>query len=44
MSLLQRVLSCPDVLVLHLKRFQFSPGQYFVYRNKINDVVDVGWT
>ena len=32
--------SCPDVLVLHLKRFQFVPGQYFVHRDKISDVVD----
>lgn len=30
----------PDVLILHLKRFQFVAGQYMVLRDKINDVVD----
>ena len=32
--------STPDVLVLHLKRFLFVPGQYFVHREKITDNVD----
>jgi hypothetical protein len=31
--------AAPDVLILHLKRFQFTPGQYFVHREKISDVV-----
>ena len=30
----------PEVLIIHLKRFQYSPGQYFVHREKINEVVD----
>eukprot|EP01039_Chlorochromonas_danica_P006999 gene6999-7742_t len=34
------VYTTPDVLILHLKRFLFVPGQYFVHRDKINDVVD----
>jgi ubiquitin C-terminal hydrolase len=30
----------PDVLVIHLKRFQYVPGQYFVHRDKISDFID----
>jgi len=30
----------PDVLILHLKRFQFVAGQYMVLRDKINEIVD----
>jgi ubiquitin C-terminal hydrolase len=33
------VWAAPDVLILHLKRFQFTPGQYFVHREKTSDVV-----
>lgn len=33
------VWACPDILVVHLKRFQFIPGQYFVHREKINEFV-----
>jgi hypothetical protein len=29
------IYSTPDILILHLKRFQFIPGQYFVHREKI---------
>lgn len=29
----------PDVLIIHLKRFQYIPGQYFVHRDKISDNV-----
>lgn len=32
--------STPDVLILHLKRFEYIPGQYFVHRDKITDFVD----
>jgi ubiquitin carboxyl-terminal hydrolase 4/11/15 len=32
--------AAPDVLVVQLKRFQYIPGQYFVHREKISDVVD----
>lgn len=32
--------STPDILVIQLKRFQYIPGQYFVHREKISDVVD----
>jgi ubiquitin C-terminal hydrolase len=32
--------STPDVLILHLKRFEYIPGQYFVHRDKISDFVD----
>jgi ubiquitin C-terminal hydrolase len=34
------VYSCPDILIIHLKRFQFIPGQFFVHREKINDIID----
>lgn len=34
------VYSAPDILIIHLKRFQFIPGQYFVHREKINDIID----
>lgn len=33
------IYNTPDVLILHLKRFQFIPGQYFVHREKISQVV-----
>jgi hypothetical protein len=33
--------SAPEVLIVHLKRFHYSPGQYFVHREKINEVG--GW-
>lgn len=29
-----------DVLILHLKRFQYVPGQYFVQREKINELIE----
>ncbi|KAG5180132.1 hypothetical protein JKP88DRAFT_270259 [Tribonema minus] len=29
----------PDVLILHLKRFQYLPGQYLIHRQKIDDLV-----
>jgi ubiquitin carboxyl-terminal hydrolase 4/11 len=32
--------AAPDILILHLKRFQYQPGQFFVHREKIEDVVD----
>ncbi len=32
--------SAPDVLVLHLKRFQYIPGQFSVQREKITELVD----
>ena len=28
------------MLVLHLKRFQYIPGQYFVHREKISELID----
>lgn len=31
--------AAPDVLIIHLKRFQYVPGAYFVHREKINDLV-----
>jgi ubiquitin carboxyl-terminal hydrolase 4/11/15 len=31
--------STPDILIIQLKRFQFVPGQYFIHREKINDVI-----
>ena len=30
--------SVPEVLIVHLKRFHYAPGQYFVHREKINEV------
>jgi hypothetical protein len=27
--------STPDVLILHLKRFEYIPGQYFMHRQKV---------
>jgi len=30
----------PEVLILHLKRFQYIPGQFFTHREKISDLVD----
>jgi hypothetical protein len=30
----------PDILILHLKRFEYTPGQYFMHRQKINALVD----
>ena len=41
------VWSAPDTLILHLKRFQYIPGQFFTHREKISDLVDFpieGWT
>lgn len=32
--------TAPDILLLHLKRFQFLTGQYMVLREKITEVVD----
>ena len=32
--------AAPDVLLIHLKRFQYTQGQYFVHRDKINEVVE----
>jgi len=32
--------SAPDILILHLKRFLYIPGQYVVRREKLNDMVD----
>eukprot|EP01038_Epipyxis_sp_PR26KG_P005667 gene5667-7824_t len=32
--------SAPDILILHLKRFQYIPGQYFIHREKINELID----
>lgn len=32
--------AAPDILIVQLKRFQYVPGQYFVHREKINDLVD----
>lgn len=32
--------AAPDVLLIHLKRFQYTQGQYYVHRDKISDVVD----
>jgi ubiquitin carboxyl-terminal hydrolase 4/11 len=30
----------PNVLIIQLKRFQYIPGQYFVHRDKISDLVE----
>lgn len=30
----------PDILMVQLKRFLYVPGQYFVHREKISDLVD----
>eukprot|EP01041_Mallomonas_annulata_P002523 gene2523-4905_t len=32
--------TAPEILILHLKRFQHIPGQYMVHRDKITDLVD----
>jgi ubiquitin carboxyl-terminal hydrolase 4/11 len=32
--------SCPDVLVIHLKRFQYTQGTYHVHRDKITETID----
>jgi ubiquitin carboxyl-terminal hydrolase 4/11/15 len=32
--------SAPDILIIHLKRFLYLPGTYFVHRQKIDDLVD----
>jgi ubiquitin C-terminal hydrolase len=34
------VWTSPDVLIIHLKRFQYVPGVYFVHREKISDLID----
>ena len=31
--------SVPDVLILHLKRFQYAQNTYFVHRQKLDDLV-----
>jgi ubiquitin C-terminal hydrolase len=33
------VWTAPDILIIHLKRFQYVPGVYFVHREKLCDVV-----
>ena len=30
----------PDIMIIQLKRFQYIPGQYFVHRDKISDLVN----
>jgi len=32
--------TAPDLLILHLKRFEYIPGQYFMHRQKIESLVD----
>ncbi len=32
--------SPPEILIIHLKRFQYSVGTYFVHTTKIDDLVD----
>ena len=32
--------STPDVLIVHLKRFQYAQGTYFVHTTKLDDLVD----
>jgi hypothetical protein len=32
--------STPQILIVQLKRFQYTPGSYFVHREKISDLVD----
>uniref|UniRef100_A0A7S2W2S4 Ubiquitinyl hydrolase 1 n=1 Tax=Rhizochromulina marina TaxID=1034831 RepID=A0A7S2W2S4_9STRA len=32
--------TAPDVLILHLKRFEYIPGYHFVHRQKIESMVD----
>merc|ERR1712196_403317 len=32
--------SAPDILIIHLKRFQYTPGSYFVHRQKIDSLVN----
>jgi len=32
--------STPDVLIVHLKRFQYIPGQFMTHRDKITEEVD----
>jgi ubiquitin C-terminal hydrolase len=34
------VWTTPDVLIIHLKRFQYTPGGYTMHRQKIDDLVD----
>lgn len=31
--------TCPDVLIIHLKRFQYTPGANFIHRQKIDALV-----
>ncbi|CAN0034978.1 unnamed protein product, partial [Choristocarpus tenellus] len=33
------VYTAPDVLIINLKRFQYTPGSVSVYRQKIDDLV-----
>ncbi len=32
--------SPPEILIVHLKRFQYAVGQYFIHTSKVEDVVD----
>mmetsp|Transcript_28256 Transcript_28256/g.91102 ORF Transcript_28256/g.91102 Transcript_28256/m.91102 type:complete len:239 (-) Transcript_28256:92-808(-) len=32
--------STPEILILHLKRFQYAQNMYFVHRQKLDDLVD----
>jgi len=32
--------SLPNILILHLKRFHYLPGTYFVHRQKLEELVD----
>ncbi|KAJ8608288.1 hypothetical protein CTAYLR_010380 [Chrysophaeum taylorii] len=32
--------STPDVLIVHLKRFQYAQNKFFVHRQKLDDLVD----
>ncbi len=32
--------STPDILIIHLKRFQYAQGSYFVHTTKLDDMVD----
>jgi len=34
------IYNCPDILIIHLKRFLYSQGMHFVHREKISELVD----
>eukprot|EP01035_Chromulina_nebulosa_P017964 gene17964-23594_t len=34
------IYACPDILIIHLKRFLYSQGMHFVHREKISELVD----